>query len=226
MPPLAAEAGLKMDIKATYTVAMAIVVHYICYIPTVAFSIWFRDKEQQVLDPWLPFMVAFLSYVSGALDPVIFISRNRRNQSAIRQLLKDLCGTSAYRENPVREENRATQRQMKQREELKDSRDHAGSPNPGRASRRPTLAKIQTHQSHSDVKMAWKNCDSFPAVDQVVYAGQSTWDGEKVQDGEGESSGSLRDKSKKMKTERRKGIGTFTEVKVRPCSSSVLRLQY
>ena len=69
--------------------------------------------------------------------------------------------------------------------------------------------------------MAWKNSDSLPAVDQVVFAGQSRRDGEKVQDGEGVSSDSLSDKSKNMKTARRKGIGTFTEVKVRPCSSSV-----
>ena len=193
-----------MDIKATYTVAMAVLLYYICYIPAIVFSIWFRNEEQLFLNPWLTFMVAFFSFVSGALNPVIYVSRSRRNRSAIRQLLKDPCGTSAYQENPIREENKARQQNIKppqiEREECKDRGGTAVTVNAvpipasdARRRRQLTSAKIQIPQSHSVVKMAWKkkeDSDSLRA-DGEVAAGESRRGGEKVQDVEGESSDSV-----------------------------------
>ena len=149
-------------------------------------------------------MVAFFPFVSGALNPVIYVLRNRRNRSAIRQLLKDPCGTSAYRENPVRG-NEAKQRKSKPQiegEECKDRRGPAATVNavpvPGSDTRqhRPTSAKIQIHQSHSIVKMERrKNEDSGSLrADKEVAASESRRGTEKVQDEGGESSDSVSDK--------------------------------
>ncbi|KAL9951402.1 hypothetical protein ACROYT_G044056 [Oculina patagonica] len=123
LPPLRAEARLKMDIKATKTVAMTTGLYYICYIPAIVFSIWRRTREEREI---FVFMVTFCVFLSSALNPIIYVARNRRDRSALRQLLKDPCGTSAYRENPVRKEQEARQRERKPQiegEELKDGRD-------------------------------------------------------------------------------------------------------
>ena len=104
--PLAAEARLKLDIKATTTVTMTVVMYYICYIPTVVLSAWLRNEEQKVANPWLVFMAAFASFLSCASNPVIYVIRNRRYRSAIGQFLKDPCGESPYRDNAIRFENK------------------------------------------------------------------------------------------------------------------------
>ena len=150
LPPLAAEARLKNDIKATKTVAMAIAVYYICYIPIIVFSIWRRNEERRVSNLWYGFMLIFATFLSSALNPIIYVLRSRRHRSAFRQLVKDPCGTSAYRENPVKQEKEAKpQREKKPQiegEEIKDCR-HPGTAavrpgqNPGndtRATRKPT----------------------------------------------------------------------------------------
>ena len=99
MPPLQAEARLKMDIKATKTVVMAIVTFYICYIPTIAYGIWGRMGEHQV---WFAFLASICTFISSASNPIIYVLRNRRYRYAFWQLVKDPCGTSAYQEKPVK----------------------------------------------------------------------------------------------------------------------------
>ncbi|KAL9951404.1 hypothetical protein ACROYT_G044059 [Oculina patagonica] len=134
LPPLCAEARLKMDIKATKTVAMTVALYYICYIPTIVFSIWRHNEEDRVFNAWFAFIVTFCTFLSSALNPIIYVARNRRNRSALRQLLKNPCGTSAYRENPVRKEQEAGQRAKKPQIEgggLKDGRDTGASVRPG-----------------------------------------------------------------------------------------------
>ena len=150
LPPLAAEARLKNDIKATKTVAMAIAVYYICYIPIIVFSIWRRNEEKRFSNLWYGFMLIFATFLPSALNPIIYVLRSRRHRSAFRQFLKDPCGTSAYRENPVKHEKEAKpQREKKPQiegEEIKDCK-HPGTAavrpgknprNDTRTTRRPT----------------------------------------------------------------------------------------
>ena len=110
LPPLQAEARLKMDMKATKTVAMTIVTYYICYIPVIAFSIR-NHGEQETLTGWFAFMAWFCTVVSSAANPIIYVLRNRRCRSAFWQLLKDPCGTSAFQEKPVKTVKEENQRE-------------------------------------------------------------------------------------------------------------------
>ena len=153
-----------MDIKATKTVAMAVAVYCICYIPAIIYSIWLRwgrNEEERVFNMWFPFMISFCIFLSSALNPIIYISRSRRNWSAFRQLPKDACGTSPYQENPVKKENEAKQKNKKPqtkaegKEECRDpgTSERPGT-NPGSNKRRPGTAKRQIHQTHYVVKIA------------------------------------------------------------------------
>ena len=94
--------------------------------------------------------------------------------------------------------------------------------NPDSDPRPPTSVKIQIHQSHGVVKMAWKKNDKgsgSQSVDEhVAFGGESRWGDEKTQDKETECFGSVRDKTKKIKAAGRKRIGTFARVNVRPNS--------
>ena len=98
LPVLQAEARLKLDIKATKTVAMAIATYYVCYIPTIAYGIWGRDGDDHV---WFAFMAGFCTFISSASNPIIYVLRDRRCRSAVRQLVKDPCGTSPFQEKHV-----------------------------------------------------------------------------------------------------------------------------
>ena len=223
LPPLAVEARLQMDIKATITVAMAVAMYYICYIPPVVFSIqWSRIEDHRVANLWSAFMLAFTPFVSGALNPVIYVSRNRRNRSAIRQLLKDPCGRSAYRENPGRGENGAKRTRIEPQIEGEGCKDRKGPattvralPNPGSDAKRPSTAKLQIYQSHSVVKVAWKKneVESNSLEEQVAVVEQPRRGAEKVQDAyeEGASPDSARDEWKKKNAAVRKETGASPE---------------
>ena len=110
--------------------------------------------------------------------------------------MKDPCGTSAYRETPVKQEKEAKpQREKKPQIEGADIKDcrHPGtaavrpglnSGNDTRTTRRPTTTKRQIQPSHSVVKMAWeKNEEHCGNLDEeVAVAEQVRRDSEKVQD--------------------------------------------
>lgn len=213
-----------MDIKATTTVTMTVVMYYICYIPTVVLSAWLRNEEHKVADPWSIFMTAFASFLSGASNPVIYVIRNRRYRSAIGQFLKDPCGENPYRDNAIRDENKGKQPELKPQnegEQCKDARGPVANQNPGRDPRRPPSAKIQIHQSHGVMKMAWEKQEDSgnlpgPADEQVAVGGASRRGGEKVQEEKGECSGLVRDRGKKVKSAGGQRIGTFAGGKVQP----------
>ncbi|KAL9951302.1 hypothetical protein ACROYT_G043941 [Oculina patagonica] len=199
LPLLRAEARLKMDIKAAKTVAMTVAVYYSCYIPTIVLTIWRRNEETNIINAWFVFMVFLLGFLSSALNPIIYVLRYRRIQSAFKQLLKDPCGTSAYQENPVRKENEARKREKKPQiegEEIKECKYPRTSvrpgPNPGSDTRRPTSAKRQ----HIDTRTAWGENENAGGslggqVTMVPVARQARLDGEKVQDEDIKSSGSV-----------------------------------
>ncbi len=213
LPPLRAEARLKMDIEATKTVAMTVALYYICYIPTIVFSIWRRSEETKIINAWFVFMVCFLGFLSSALNPIINVLRYRRVRSSFKQLLKDPCGTSAYEENPVRKENEARKREKKPQiegEKMKECKDPGTSvrpgPNPGSDTRRPTSAKRQ----HIDTRTAWGENENAGGslggqVTIVPVARQARQDGEKVQDEDIKSSSSVRGKRKETNAARTKG---------------------
>jgi len=60
LPPLQAEARLQQDIKATKTVAMAVLTYFICYVPTISFVAWGQNAETSVGSAsWVPLVRLF-----------------------------------------------------------------------------------------------------------------------------------------------------------------------
>ena len=115
LPPLQAETRLKQDIKATKTVAMAVATYFICYVPAVAYTVWRRDAEN-FNKPWLSFLTAFCTFISSASNPIIYVLRNRKYRTAMRQLAKDPCGSGPFQERlAVRKGKDEKQRQKSPR---------------------------------------------------------------------------------------------------------------
>ena len=111
-------------------------------------------------------------------------------------------------------------KQQNEGEQCKDASGPVANKNPGRDPRQPPSAKIQIHQLHGVMKMAWEKQEDSgnlpgPADDQVV-AGALRRGGEKVQEEKGECSGLVRDKGKKVKSAGGQRIGTFSGGKVQP----------
>jgi len=102
LPPLQAEARLQQDIKATKTVAVAVVTYFICYVPTISFAAWGQNAEEF---RWFGFLAAFTTFFSSVSNPIIYVLRNRRYRAALRQLVKDPCGRTPFPERPVRSGN-------------------------------------------------------------------------------------------------------------------------
>ena len=242
LPPLAAEARLKMDIKATKTVAMTVATYYICYIPLIVFSIWSRVKEPKVTNPWLVFMVVFSTFLSSALNPVIYVSRSTRNRSALRQFLRDPCGASPYKEHPIKNQKEAKQQEKKpqiEEEEIKECRDpappvrriqeiqeekpqmvgedvNATSERPGANPESDTRPLTSVRPVPCDTKIAWgKNEDDTGSLDEQVAVKQAR----QVDDFKASVSGIER--AKKIKSAGKKETGPSRRVKVIPRSLSV-----
>lgn len=98
MPPPQANSRLKQDIKATMTVALAVVTYFICYAPALALAVW--KKEYGMHNDWVSFLVGFCTFISSASNPIIYVLRNKRYRDAIRQLVRDPFGSSPFQEMP------------------------------------------------------------------------------------------------------------------------------
>ena len=98
LPPPQANSRLKQDIKATMTVALAVVTYFICYAPALALAI--LKKEYGTHNDWVTFLVGFCTFISSASNPIIYVLRNKRYRDAIRQLVKDPFGSSPFQEIP------------------------------------------------------------------------------------------------------------------------------
>ena len=162
LPPLQAEARLQQDIKATKTVAMAVVTYFICYVPTISFAASGQNAEEI---RWFGFLAAFTTFFSSASNPIIYVLRNRRCLAALRQLLKDPCGRTPFQERPVRSGNEGPGQRPRQKNPQSDT-NHLEGKKPG-ASVRPeenpeseaggaaaTTATSQTLQRNEMVKTA------------------------------------------------------------------------
>ena len=83
LPNLQAEGREKQDIKATVTVAMAVVTFYACYLPAITYSVWRSNTKYFTKHVWVSFLVAFCTFISSATNPVIY-------------------GSSSFQEKPVK----------------------------------------------------------------------------------------------------------------------------
>lgn len=229
LPPLQAEARLRMDIKATNTVAMTIVTYYICYIPAIAFTIRNHEaKDDKAFYGWVGFIVSFCTFVSSASNPVIYVLRSRRCRSAFWQLVQDPCGTSAFQEKPVKtgkEENQREKNPTLGREPGESRRPEGNSE--CEALRRPTTAtESETPQDDRVAKLRTRedeNDDSSDSVDEqvAVHVVKQAWqDGieteERTDDQDFNSADLVAEGAKrKMNEDERKEIRTFTGKKTR-----------
>ena len=110
LPNLQAEGREKQDIKATVTVAMAVVTFYACYLPAITYSVWRSNTKYFTKHVWVSFLVAFCTFISSASNPVIYVLRNKRYRKAIRQLVKDPFGSSSFQEKPIKNDRREKRR--------------------------------------------------------------------------------------------------------------------
>ncbi|KAL9966295.1 hypothetical protein ACROYT_G024348 [Oculina patagonica] len=184
LPPLQAEARLRMDIKATNTVVMTIVTYYICYIPTIVFSIWNHEaKDGTAFFGWVGFMVSFCTFVSSASNPVIYVLRNRRCRSAFWQLVKDPCGTGPFQEKPVKtgkEENQQEKNPTLGREPG-ESRRLEENPESEELRRTTTATESKMPQVNRVVKLRTrqdKNDNSSDSLDEQVAVVKQAWQDE------------------------------------------------
>ena len=117
MPPLQSEARLKQDIKVTKTVNMAVATYFICYVPTIVYAVWRRRRD--TVHSWFAFIAAFCTFISSASNPIIYVLRNVRYRTAMRQLAKDPCGSSPFQDrSAVRNGKDEKQRQKDPRGEV------------------------------------------------------------------------------------------------------------
>ena len=106
LPKLQAEGREKQDIKATVTVAMAVVTFYACYLPAITYSVWRSNTKYFTKHVWVSFLVAFCTFISSATNPLIYVLRNKRYRKAIRQLVKDPFGSSSFQEKPIKNDRK------------------------------------------------------------------------------------------------------------------------
>ena len=155
LPPLQAEARLKLDIKAAKTVAMAVVTYFICYLPAVFYAILWPDSVHS----WFPFFAVFCTFFSSASNPIIYVFRNRIYRAAIRQLVKDPCRRSLFQVRPVITKKEAKKPQIKM-----SSRDEVGEPgasitHEAHPEREANNQRRALSQSCIRVKKAWQEND-------------------------------------------------------------------
>ena len=98
LPRLQAKARLQLDIQAAKTVAFTVLAFFVCYIPPVCIAILVPPEPDVTAASW-PGHVAQLSlFLSSGMNPVIYCFRARRFRRALKQLLQDPCGKTAFRE--------------------------------------------------------------------------------------------------------------------------------
>ena len=98
LPRLQAETRLQQDIQATKTIAITVLAFLACYIPSVCIGAWVHPEADATVMPW-PGHVAYLSmFLSSGINPIIYCYRVRRFRRALKQLLNDPCGKTAFQE--------------------------------------------------------------------------------------------------------------------------------
>lgn len=174
LPPLQAEARLKMDIKATKTVAMALVAFYVCYIPAIVYFILLPDDDDISVSTWFTFVVMFCMFAASASSPVIYVLRNRRCRSALRQLANDPFGKSPFQETSVKIEK---QEKRKLREKTQSTEGEEENKKFGASSRlqekvisdlRAATAETQTDRVVKLTALKMTNDNSRGSLEQTV----------------------------------------------------------
>ena len=180
LPRLQAEARHKQDIKATKTVAIAVVTFFACYILVIIFSILPRDA----IHPWLTFLAVVCSFMSSASNPIIYVLRNRRYRTAIRQLVKDPCGRSPFQERPVTNgKGKKRNPQVKAQRLAEEKPGACARPNEDLESRAigQVTAKSQMFQSKKTLKTAGQKEDDKSVPKQDWWIEQDIGRREKAQ---------------------------------------------
>ena len=98
LPYLQEKARLKDDIKAIKTIGITIAAYFLCYVPAILYAA-VGLKTANLADSWFAFIASCSTYISSALNPIIYYVRARRCRSAFKQFLKDPFGSSDFKEN-------------------------------------------------------------------------------------------------------------------------------
>ena len=161
LPPFQAESRLKQDIKATLTVAITVITFYICYVPVIAYSVWRNNTENVQEHSWVSFLVSFSTFISSASNPIIYVLRNKRYRSAVRQLVKDPLGSSPFQEMPFRGDKKKKSRPgndtgMKERETPETLRGYENA-----------VTKEMVLTDKKVYKIAWKEVEEESCCNQA-----------------------------------------------------------
>ena len=99
LPPLQADARLRIDIKATATIAITITTYIACYVPAILIAVLGLQKRS-LAEPWFGFITCYSLYISSAVNPVIYCLRTSRFRTAFRQFFKHSFGSNNFKGTP------------------------------------------------------------------------------------------------------------------------------
>ena len=105
MPRLHAEVRLQQDIQAAKMIIIILFTFLVCYIPPLFMTVLFRYNFHSNDFAWPGHLVHTSILISSGINPVIYCFRSRRFRCAIKQLLKNPCGKTAFQE--IKQEERA-----------------------------------------------------------------------------------------------------------------------
>ncbi|KAL9960957.1 hypothetical protein ACROYT_G034466 [Oculina patagonica] len=159
---LQAEARLKLDIKASKTVAMTVLAFLVSYIQPVLYG----RQDNDLTNAWLAFLVTLSIFISSGINPVIYCFRTRRFRLALKQLVKDPCGRSPFQETNERVEKNVQRQITKQAAARKNiTNKHEEEPSKENAPQPSGLGndvRLSTHELEPGtpvVKTAWAEND-------------------------------------------------------------------
>ena len=78
-----------------------------CYIPPLCIIVWHRSNSHSTDNAWTSHLVHTSILISNGINPVIYCFRTSRFRCALKQLLNDPCGKTAFQE--IKQEQRATE---------------------------------------------------------------------------------------------------------------------
>ena len=107
LPQLQAEARLQKDIQAAKVIIIIVFAFLGCYIPPLCIVVWHRSNSHSTENTWTRHLVHTSILISSGINPVIYCFRTSRFRCALKQLLNDPCGKTAFKE--IKQEQRATE---------------------------------------------------------------------------------------------------------------------
>lgn len=96
LPRLQAEATFQLNIRPAKTVAITILAFIACYTPPALIAAWLSRPVGSTSVAWPGHLAFSCIFSTSAINPVIYCFRARKFRRALKQLLQDPCGKTAF----------------------------------------------------------------------------------------------------------------------------------